>query len=160
MKSISLMMNVLKVLDVSHNNIGDQGAKPLSQVLTHTMTLQHLDLNHCNIGSLGASELAHALTINSSLEILRINGNALGHNGAIDIATALCINNTLKELSLTGDATIGYSAASEILSSFHMSKTTALAKLYLPKTLCKSLVTIKYNSIHDDKNKPRSIFFQ
>ena len=160
-KSISLMMNVLKVLDISHNNIGEQGAKTLSQGLAHTMTLQHLDLNHCNIGSLGASELAHALTINSSLEILSINGNAIGHNGAVDIAAALCINNTLKELSLTGDATIGYSAASEILSSFHMSKTTALTKLCLPKTLCsKSLVMITYNSIHDDKNKPRSIFFQ
>ena len=161
MKSISLMMNVLKVLDISHNNIGDQGAKTLSQGLAHTMTLQHLNLNHCNIGSLGTSELAHALTINSSLEILRIDGNAIGHNGAVDIAAALCINNRLKELSLTGDATIDFTAASEILSSFHMSKTTALTKLCLPKTLCsKSLVTVKYNSIHDDKNKPRSIFFQ
>ena len=161
MKSISLMMNILKVLDISHNNIGDQGAETLSQGLAHTMTLQHLELNHCNIGSLGASELARTLTINSSLEILWINGNAIGHNGAVDVAATLCINNTLKELSLTGDTTIGYSAASEILSSFHMSKTTALTKLFLPKTLCsKSLVTIKYNSIHDDMNKPRSIFFQ
>ena len=160
-KTLFLTMHVLKELNISHNSISNQGAKKLSQELAYAKTLKCLDVSHCNIGEAGAYELAHALTINSSLEILRINGNAIGHNGAVDIAAALCINNTLKELSLTGDTTIGYSAASEILSSFHMSKTTALIKLCLPKTLCsKSLVTIKYNSIHEDKNKPRSIFFQ
>ena len=134
-KSIILMMNILKELDISHNNIGDQGTKSLSQGLAHTVTLKRLDVGHCNIGVIGACELAHALTINSSLEILWIDGNAIGYSGAVDIAAALHSNNTLKELSLTDDTTIDYSAASEILSSFHMSKNTALTKLCLPKTL-------------------------
>ena len=39
-RSISLMMNVLKELDISNNNIGDQGIKMLSQGLACTQTLK------------------------------------------------------------------------------------------------------------------------
>ena len=154
-RSISLMMNVLKELDISNNNIGDQGTQILSQRLACTMTLKRLDINHCSIGAMGTGELARALTINSSLEILRMNGNAIGHTGAADIAAALCVNKTLKELSLTDDSTIDYtegSGGSEILESF-MNKNITLKKLCLPKSN-KFSITIKY------KDKPRSLFFQ
>ena len=100
-KSISLMMNVLKELDISHNNIGDQGAITLSQGLAHTVTLKCLDISHCYVGEAGASGLAHALRINSSLVILQINSNAIGHNGSVEIAAALYINDTLKELDIS-----------------------------------------------------------
>ena len=162
-RSISLMMNVLKELEISHNNIGDRGTKMLSQGLACTMTLKRLDINHCSIGAMGTGELAHALTFNSSLEILWMNGNAIGHTGAADIADALSINKTLKELSLTGDSTIDYTAATEILESF-MNKNSTLIKLCLPKSLSsKFLIIVKYNSIHEYKkkyDKPRSLFFQ
>ena len=115
-KSIALMMKSLKRLDISFNNIGDDGAKMISQGILQTSTLSSLNLNHCNIGAVGTGEIAHSLTINSSLEILWMNDNAIGHYGATGIAAALCVNKTLKELSLTGDSTIDYGAASEILA--------------------------------------------
>ena len=115
-KSIALMMKSLKRLDISFNNIGDDGAKMISQGILQTSTLSSLNLNYCNIGAMGTGEIAHALTINSSLEILWMNGNAIGHYGATGIAAALCVNKTLKELSLTSDSTIDYAAASEILA--------------------------------------------
>ena len=162
-KSIGSMMCVLKELDISNNNIGDQGTKILSQGLACTQTLKRLDINHCSIGAMGTGELACALTINSSLEILWMNGNAIGHLGAAGIAASLSVNKTLKELSLTGDPTIDYIAASEILESY-MNKNTTLIKLCLPKSLSnKFLITVKYNTIHEYKkkdNKPRSLFFQ
>ena len=116
LKSIVLMMKSLKRLDISFNNIGDDGTKMISQGILQTSTLSSLHLNHCNIGAVGTGEIAHSLTINSSLEILWMNGNAIGHSGATGIAAALCVNKTLKELSLTGDSTIDYGAASEILA--------------------------------------------
>ena len=100
-KSISLMINILKELDISHNNIGDLGAKTLSQGLAHTMTLKRLDIGHSNIGLMGASKLAHVLAMNSSLEILCISANCIDHNGVIGFATALRASKTLRELDLS-----------------------------------------------------------
>ena len=44
------MAHVL-ILNVSHNNICDDGAKMLSQGLMRSMTLKHLALGLCNIGA-------------------------------------------------------------------------------------------------------------
>ena len=116
-KSIIVIINVLKELDISHNDIGDHGAKALSQGLAHTVALKRLDISRCNIGEVGARELAHALTINSSLEILRMKGNPIGHTGAADLIAILCISNTLKEFSVSGIATRDHAAASQMLKS-------------------------------------------
>ena len=143
-KSIVLMMKSLKRLDISFNNIGDDGAKMLSQGILQTSTLGSLHLNHCNIGAVGTGEIAHSLTINSSLEILWMNGNAIGHHGAAGIAAALCVNKTLKELSLTGDSTIDLDAASEILTG--ASKTNSLTFIHI--TNSKISLVFKANNIN------------
>ena len=100
-RSINLMMNVLKVLDISHNNIGNQGGITLSQGLAHTVTLKRFDISHCNIGEAGACELAYALKINSSLEILRMKSNPIGHTGVAVLVVASHINKTLNEFSVS-----------------------------------------------------------
>ena len=60
----------LEEIDISCNNIGDNGIEVLSQKLSRSTALKCLFMRHCNIGKVGACELAQALTINSSLEIL------------------------------------------------------------------------------------------
>ena len=161
---LSNAMAYVLILNVSHNNICDDGAKMLSQALMRSMTLKHLAVGLCNIGAMGTGELAHALTINSSLEILWMNGNAIGHCGATDIAAALCINSTLKELSLTGDSTIDYGEASEILASLYQNN--SLINLDLPadlkvssKDLLKSTVYNINAERSQNKHQPVTVLF-
>ena len=59
-KFIALMMETLMQLDISCNNISDDGAKMLSQGILHTITLKFLHVNDCNIGVVGTGELARA----------------------------------------------------------------------------------------------------
>ena len=162
-KFIALMMETIKQLDISCNNINDDGTKMLSQGILHTVTLKCLHINDCNIGAVGTGELARALKINTSLEALWMNGNAIGHSGATDIAVALRNNNTLKELSLTGDATIDYAAASKLLASFK--ENTTVTKLRLPTSTPNKLsienTLLAINSHREDDNHELlSISFQ
>ena len=163
LKFIALMMKTIKQLDISCNNISDDGAKMLSQGILHTVTLKCLHINDCNIGVVGTGKLAHALKTNTSLETLWMNFNAIGHSGATDIAVALRINNTLKELSLTDDPTVDYAAASELLASFNENMT--VTKLRLPTSIPnKSSIENTLLAINshrkDDNHELLSISFQ
>ena len=151
---LSDIMMHIRTLDISYNDICDDGAEVLSQGLIRSVTLIQLIMRYCNIGEVGACELAQALTTNSSLEILWMNGNAIGHSGAGDIAAALCVNNTLKELSLADNSTIDYAAASEILESLHQN--TSLTNLDLPADLdvsSKDLLNLKVDNINASRSK-------
>ena len=152
--SLSDIVTCLQTLDISYNDIGDDGAEILSQGLICSVILIQLIMRHCGIGEVGACELAHALTINSSLEILRMNGNTIGHSKAAGIAAALSVNKTLKELSLAGDSTINYTAAYEIIESLHQN--TSLINLDFPTDLdvsSRDLLNLNIDDINASRSK-------
>ena len=84
----------VKTLDLSHNLLGDEGAKALAEMLmlggngaessgTVNTTLEHVDLGWCNIGNIGAVHLAQALCVNTSVKTLCLFGNKdIGSEGA------------------------------------------------------------------------------
>ena len=88
------------VLDISGNNIGDDGIAHLATVLQVSTTIKRLDIRgNCGIAVKGARSLGRALSVNSSLEELYISGTRIGDDGLAHIATALRTNNTLKSIT-------------------------------------------------------------
>lgn len=73
---------VLAILDLSHNAIGDRGARALGKLLTHgRCRLERLALADNVIRAAGAQALAHALTRNSTLQSLDLRLNRLADDG-------------------------------------------------------------------------------
>ncbi|KAM7369582.1 hypothetical protein PAMP_010899 [Pampus punctatissimus] len=88
-------------LDVRYNNMTDEGAKHLADLLQEgNSALTFLDLMFNNIQTDGAEALAHSLQGNSSLLSLRLSGNKIGNKGAMHLASMLQVNDTLQELEL------------------------------------------------------------
>ena len=87
-------------LNITGNEIGDNGIASIATTLETNTTMRTLIVNGCNISDVGVKSLAKALTVNRSLHELNMNYNYIGDNGMIQIATALQTNNTLKDLSI------------------------------------------------------------
>ncbi|KAJ4455897.1 putative Protein NLRC3 [Paratrimastix pyriformis] len=110
----------LHTLIMTHNLIGERGAKVLGQVLRTNGTLVQLDLSHNGLGPNGAAALGRALTENRTLTGLLLNHcNALktntalvrlelAHNAMTDggisaLAEALRTNMSLQQIDLTSN---------------------------------------------------------
>ena len=87
-------------LNISFNEIGDNGIVCIATALETNTTMRTLIVCNCNISDVGAKSLAKALTVNRSLHELNMNMNYIGDNGMIQIATALQTNNNLKDLHI------------------------------------------------------------
>ena len=71
----------LSSLDLTWNNIGDDGAKLIADALKDNHSVETLYLMHNNIGIDGAKLIVDALKINHSLKILDFFGNKIGIDG-------------------------------------------------------------------------------
>ncbi|XP_018534713.1 leucine-rich repeat-containing protein 34 [Lates calcarifer] len=88
-------------LDVKYNNITDEGAGHLADLLQEeNSALRSLDLMFNDILTDGAEILSKSLQSNSTLLSLRLSGNKIGNKGAMHLASMLQVNNTLQELEL------------------------------------------------------------
>ncbi len=74
-------------LNLSYNNIGNQGTIAISKVLPRTL-ITSLDLMYNNIGPEGAIAIANALP-KTSITALNLRRNHIGDEGTIAIAEAL-----------------------------------------------------------------------
>ncbi|XP_022067186.1 dynein regulatory complex subunit 5 isoform X2 [Acanthochromis polyacanthus] len=92
----------LRVLDFSHNLIGDSGARAIGKLLTKSK-LEVLNMCDNNISGVGAKAIAHALSKPSSLLSLNLRLNHLTDEGGEAIAKAMLKNNTLLHLHLGGN---------------------------------------------------------
>ena len=71
------------------NNIGDEGAIILADILRYNNTVQKINLGHNNIGDEGAIAIAHMLRSNTSIREIDLRGNNIGKEGAIALADML-----------------------------------------------------------------------
>ena len=83
----------LKKLILTDNQVGDEGARALSEGLKANKTLEelHLDGYHerGNIGPEGAKYIAEMLKVNSALKVLNLAANEIGKAGAAALAAVL-----------------------------------------------------------------------
>ena len=81
--------NKITSLKLSENNIGDGGARRLSEALKKNQSLTSLVLVDNNIGDEGARSLSEALEKNQSLTSLDLWGNDIGEGGERVLAETL-----------------------------------------------------------------------
>ncbi|KAL0208034.1 hypothetical protein P9112_010621 [Eukaryota sp. TZLM1-RC] len=103
----------LTQMNLSDNNIADEGASSLARALESNYTLTQLNLSDNNIADEGASSLARALESNYTLTQLNLSDNNIADEGASSLARALESNSTLTQLNLS-DNNIGYEGASAL----------------------------------------------
>ncbi|XP_064196865.1 dynein regulatory complex subunit 5 isoform X1 [Anguilla rostrata] len=89
----------LQELDLSHNLIGDRGAKAVGKLLGRCR-LQRLTLCDNRIRGPGGQALAHALAKTSTLTALNLRLNFLGDEGGQAVAHALLKNRSLVTVHL------------------------------------------------------------
>ena len=95
--------SIVEHLYLSHNPIGDTGTSFISNAVRETTALKTLNMSGCDITLQGAEKLSRALAQNSSLEKLDIGWNkGVGDEGIRHIAEALEHNKQLKELWIGG----------------------------------------------------------
>ncbi|XP_047715343.1 dynein regulatory complex subunit 5 isoform X1 [Prionailurus viverrinus] len=92
----------LEELDLSHNLVGDRGARAAAKLLSHSR-LRVLNLANNQVRALGAQSLAHALAHNTNLISLNLRLNRIEDEGGQALAHALQTNRCLTTLHLGGN---------------------------------------------------------
>ena len=98
----SLKCNNLHTLQLSGNNICDDGAKALAQILRHCKSLHTLQLEHNYISGDGAKALADNLK-HCNTSNIRLDGSNVGGDGATAIAKMRKRCSNLRILQLGGN---------------------------------------------------------
>ena len=90
-------------LDLNDNNIGTRGCAILATTLSNKKsdTLKNLNISHNDVNDEGITHLAKALTQNNRLKELNLNGNAITENGWRSLATALCNSESISDIYLS-----------------------------------------------------------
>ena len=98
----------LKVLDISYNNIFDDGAVAISEYLRANKTLKKLIMSNNEITSLSVIKIIEAIQMNTTLRLLDISHNNISR--CREVVTALSDhlkhNNTLQVLEISWNDTI------------------------------------------------------
>ena len=71
----------LQILDMSYNNIGDDGITAITRALSNSQ-ISILDVSRCGITLTGARSLAAGLLVNNRVRILGVSGNSITVKGA------------------------------------------------------------------------------
>ncbi|XP_019647867.1 PREDICTED: T-complex-associated testis-expressed protein 1-like [Branchiostoma belcheri] len=89
----------LMELDLSHNMIGDSGARAAGKLINRSRIVK---MNLCDnkIGAPGAQAIGHAVSKNTTLKCLDLRLNRLGDDGGQAICRALLKNSTLTDLNI------------------------------------------------------------
>ena len=98
-------LNVLLFVDLSHNKIGDSGARGIAKVLaTPTVVLEDLKLANNKIGQEGAHSIGKALIENKRLKSIDLRLNHFGDAGGSTFFAALTKNKYLQSVDVAGNA--------------------------------------------------------
>ena len=92
----------LQVLNLSDNNLGDDGVRKLQPLLLNATSLTHLDMSKCNIGNDGMLYIAEC-TMNLPLLYLRLANNNIDDGGLKPLVRRLKYCGTLEMLDLANN---------------------------------------------------------
>jgi hypothetical protein len=118
----------LAVLMLDNNLIGGDGARHLAKLVRESESLMSLNLAWNKIRGPGAAEFGDAFAINSSILNLNIAWNSFGKSGLAPLTSCLVTNSTLKHLNLTHN---GLSDVPVILLCYAMRRNRCIETLTL-----------------------------
>ena len=93
----------IQQLNISDDDIGDEGARCLADALKTNTSLQKLNISWTHIGDEGAQWLADTLKTNTTLQLLHISDDDIGAEGARYLADALKTNASLQNLNISAN---------------------------------------------------------
>ena len=134
-QSLGKMLTVnetLNVLDISANEIGDDGFQYWSDI-----SLTKLIMEACRLGFRGADKIGKMLFHNKSITSVNLGGNNIGDEGVEKLVEHLKCGTTIKHLDL-GDTNITSNGASHLRKLFSLSPTTV------------NSIELCGNSLHDE----------
>ncbi|VDN03531.1 unnamed protein product [Thelazia callipaeda] len=104
-----LSRQLVKVLDLEDNNIGDGVCRKIAEALRERSqrcmdSLEELNLSRNNITAVGISNLADSFKMNPLLKVIILSGNILKVEGAVAVAKALPSLHLLEVLDLSSCA--------------------------------------------------------
>jgi hypothetical protein len=120
----------LHSLDLSYNNVGNDGALALVQALEEHPSLSHLFLAHTQLRPAGVEAIATALSRNAfPLQALVLAANTgMGDAGGEALARMLKTNTTVRSLSLT-NTHLGDAGAAPLAEALRTNSTLTTLKL-------------------------------
>ncbi|KAJ3446861.1 fbox-lrr protein [Anaeramoeba flamelloides] len=109
-KSLKVNQTLIN-LDLSHNQIGDEGIEELSEALKVNQTLTNLDLSKTGIRAKGVLYLSQALKINRTLTVLDLSCNRMYYyentedqeTNIQEFIQSLKINKSIIKLNIDGN---------------------------------------------------------
>ena len=113
--SISNNINNLIFLVLQDNEIDNESAKIIANIIEKSKSIEYLYLVNNNIQNI--SYIAKALEDNKTIRKFLLNSNQIGNDGAKDLAKTLKINNTIDTLSISDNqiGDIGTKALADML---------------------------------------------
>jgi len=102
-EKIGTMINTLeglKSLDLSFNDLGDEGMDCICQAIKDNTHLTQLTIGANGLSSSCGKSVEDLLVNNTTLTSLNLIDNRIGYDGTVHIASALKSNSTLRELNL------------------------------------------------------------
>ena len=94
-------VRTLQKLDLSNNNLSDDGAATISDGLKTNRTLLELNISHNGIEDNGAQEIAKAIKINLSLQNVDISKNYISNEGLLYFMETVKSNCSLQVVNIT-----------------------------------------------------------
>ena len=88
--------------DLTATYIGDQGVGQGCKAVALSNTLEELHLAENEMGEESAQHIRELLKVNTSLTTLNLQENEIGDEGTVHVAAGLLENRTLRELNLIG----------------------------------------------------------
>eukprot|EP00294_Goniomonas_avonlea_P007844 CAMPEP_0114561752 /NCGR_PEP_ID=MMETSP0114-20121206/12168_1 /TAXON_ID=31324 /ORGANISM="Goniomonas sp, Strain m" /LENGTH=731 /DNA_ID=CAMNT_0001747401 /DNA_START=118 /DNA_END=2313 /DNA_ORIENTATION=+ len=99
-QGLSMMSCGLQSLNLSGNNVGNNGAQYLSNGLKQNRSLTELKLSNCNIFDEGIAELGKGIRKHVGLVVLDLSRNSVGVNGARELGHTLADNPRIQQLGV------------------------------------------------------------
>lgn len=92
---------VPRAINLTNNNVGDEGCAALFSGFHKNKTLESIILSHCNIGPDGIRAMSRELKENEGLQNLSLHKNSdVGADGHLELARALEKNTSIKGVQL------------------------------------------------------------
>lgn len=126
----------LRKLDLSINNIGNDGAAHIAKMLKTCTSLQKLILCQNKINFLGAKKIFISLNYNRSLHYLNLDSNFIGDKGNILNSGIIMTNSSLKKLYLRYNKINYFTSTATQIYNFYIYSLNQL--------------DLSYNSFNDD----------
>ena len=122
-KKIEASTDLVMILNLSNNEIGDAGAEAIGDLLGGNTTLtDEVDLGANEIGDDGVKHIAAGLAQNTTLKSVNLNQNIFGEDGAKVLFKAVAVNKSLISIDV-GANQLGAKGGEELIKMMKTNST-------------------------------------